>query len=97
MTDDHIAGTAEEFRDFFAEVFATMDAEPVSRRFKVRSAGLEIGYEDGDPVFTVAGRSVRADFRRRWLPEHPVPVRPGRNSVFSFIPTTGNRVKVRIK
>ena len=89
--------TPEEYRDFFAEVFAAMDAEPKARKARVFSEGLEIGLSEGEPVFRTDAGSVRANFRRRWLAEHPVPVRPGRTAVFTFLPTSGNRVKVRVK
>ena len=97
MTEMEAVRTPKEFRDFFAEVFAMMDAEPVSRKFRVSSDGLEIDFAGGNPVFRIGAQAVDADFRGRWLPEHPVPVKLSGQSVFSFVPTTGNRVKVRIK
>ena len=89
--------TPEECRAFFAEVFAALDASPREMKVKVFAERLRIDLVEGDPVFTTAGGSAKADFRRRWLAEHPVPVTLGRASVFTFVPTTGNRVKVRIK
>ena len=89
--------TPEEFRDFFAGVFSELDANPREMKVKVFGKGLEIDLVDGNPVFTAGGKSARADFRRRWLAEHPVPARLGRTSVFTFLPTSGNRVKVRIR
>ena len=89
--------TPEEYRAFFAEVFAALDATPRTTKVKVFGEGLTIDLVDGNPVFKTAGGSVKANFRLRWLAEHPVPVELGRNSVFTFVPTTGNRVKVRVK
>ena len=82
---------------FFAEVFSQLDAVPVKCRVKVVAEGLEIGFAGGNPVFRVGDETVVANFRGRWLPEHPVPVVLGKSAVFTFVPTTGNRVKVRIR
>ena len=89
--------TAEEFRAFFAEVFAALDATSRIVKVKVSGEGLQIDLVDGEPVFSVGGGLAKACFRRRWLAEHPVPVKLGRTSVFTFVPTSGNRVKVRVK
>ena len=93
--------TPEEYRDFFAGVFAELDARP--RRTGVRFAAEELTIDlvDGEPVFImpVDGivRRARASFRRRWLAEHPVPLRltGRREHVFKLLPASGNRVKVR--
>ena len=86
--------TPREVRDMFAEIFAEMDANPRAMAMKAL-AEFEIGLEDGEPVFSCGGKSFHAKFRGRWLAEHPVPlkVRPG--STIRFVPTTGNRVKMR--
>ena len=89
--------TPEEYRAFFAEVFAALDATPRTMKVKVFGNGLAIDLVDGNPVFKTTNGSVKADFRRRWLAEHPVPLTIGKKSVFTFVPTTGNRVKVRVK
>ena len=89
--------TPEEYRAFFAEVFAVLDATPRMMKVKVFGEGLTIDLVDGNPVFKTAGGSAKADFRLRWLAEHPVPIALGKKSVFTFVPTTGNRVKVRVK
>jgi len=89
--------TPSDYRTFFAEVFAALDASPREMKVKVFAEGLRIDLVEGDPVFTTPEGSAKADFRRRWLAEHPVPVTLGKTSVFTFVPTTGNRVKVRIK
>ena len=89
--------TPEEYRAFFAEVFAALDATPRSMKVKVFAEGLTIDLVEGNPVFKTAGGSAKADFRLRWLAEHPVPIMLGKKSVFTFVPTTGNRVKVKVK
>ena len=89
--------TPEEYRAFFAEVFSALDATPRLIKVKVFAEGLTIDLVDGDPVFKTVGGSAKADFRLRWLAEHQVPLTLGKKSVFTFVPTTGNRVKVRVK
>ncbi len=89
--------TPGECRAFFAEVFAALDATPRLMKIKVFAEGLTIDLVEGNPVFKTAGGSAKADFRLRWLAEHPVPITLGKKSVFTFVPTTGNRVKVRVK
>ena len=89
--------TPEEYRAFFAEVFAALDATPRKMKIKVFGEGLTIDLVDGNPVFKTTNGSAKADFRLRWLAEHPVPIALGKKSVFTFVPTTGNRVKVRVK
>lgn len=88
---------AEKYREFFAGVFALMDAEPKARKVKVFAEKLTIDVDCGNPVFSAAGESAVADFRRRWIAEHRVPFTVAESAVFSFTPTTGNRVKVRIR
>lgn len=88
----------------FAEVFASLDANP--RRLDVDvyaecepQLDVVMTIVDGNPVFMVDGRGVKcADFRRRWLAEHPVPLEFRRNGPTRLImtPTGGNRIKVRL-
>ena len=92
-----------ELKGYFAEVFADLDANP--RRLMVavdvhndRGALASIAFEDGEPVFRREDRrDARADFRGRWLAEHPVPLRFPEYGRLKLVlePTTGNRVKVR--
>lgn len=90
-------------KGYFAEIFADLDADPrplmvLVRAYNDRHARVSIGFADGEPVFSIEGRrDVRAEFRGRWLPEHPVPlVLPeyGKGRLV-LTPTDGNRVKVR--
>ncbi len=88
---------------YFAEVFAALDAMPRPLHVEVETANAAganaaIDFERGEPVFRIEGRgAAHANFRRRWIAEHPVPLllsRRGKTHL-TFIPTTGNRVKVR--
>lgn len=104
-TPDLVSGaTPEEYRDFFAAVFADLDANPRETGVRFKADDLVIDVVNGNPVFiTPTGDAesiplrLQADFRGRWLPEHPVPLRfhGSKTHVLRFVPTTGNRVKVR--
>ena len=93
----------EFVRNCFAEVFASLDERP--RRLKVEVfAENELGAEvlmsfvDGNPVFIVEGRGIcAADFRRRWIAEHPVPLSfKGKGPTkLEMTPVDANRVRVR--
>ena len=102
-TPELVSGkTPEEYRDFFAAVFADLDANPRKSGVKFAAEDLTIDVVQGNPVFIVGEESdspqrLAADFRSRWLPEHPVPLKFTDRKIHTlrFIPTTGNRVKVR--
>ena len=94
---------ARALRGYFAEVFASLDAQPRRVELSVDAANdsrarVEIDCLGGDVVFRVEGRpEARTSFRGRWLAEHPVPLTfpaSGRCHLI-LTPTTGNRVKVR--
>ena len=89
--------TAEELMGQFAAVLSELDASPREVSFEVRAPGAVLDYDRGEPVFVVDGRAVRAKFRGRWLAEHDVPLELGGKKVFRLIPTSGNRVKVRVR
>ena len=60
--------------------------------------GAAISLVDGEPVFIIDGKGVaNADFHKRWIAEHPVPLVLRRGGATRLImePTVGNRVKVR--
>ena len=90
-------------RDCFAAVFASLDERP--RRLLVdvyaeNESGAEVlmSFVDGNPVFMVEGRGLSAaDFRRRWIAEHPVPLvfRAKGPTRLLMVPADANRVKVR--
>jgi hypothetical protein len=93
----------EFLRDCFAEILASLDERPRRLRVDVH-AGSESRSEtvltmvDGNPAFIIDGNGVTcANFRRRWIAEHPVPLvfSQDRTTRLVMIPTTGNRVKVR--
>ncbi len=92
--------TAEKLKAFFAAIFADLDANP--RRLSVRlvledaPAPCRLDLKNGEPHFFVGEESARANFRHRWIAEHPVPMNLLPGLKMTFIPTTGNRVKVRI-
>ena len=90
--------TPEEYRDFFAEVFADLDGNPRETGVRFKADDLTIDLVNGNPTFRIGNAECTADFRGRWLPEHPVPLRfhGSKTHVLRFVPTTGNRVKVRM-
>ena len=97
-TPDLVSGTTpEEYRDFFAAVFADLDGNPRETGVRFKADDLVIDIVNGNPVFRIGNAECAADFRGRWLPEHPVPLRfyGPKLHVLRFVPTTGNRVKVR--
>ena len=96
---DPSAPAAAFLRACFASVLASLDERP--RRILVDvcagpSASIDFG--NGQPLFRVGKGEAQADFRGRWLPEHPVPLAlsPAGATRLLFVPTSGNRVKVRL-
>jgi len=92
-------------RDCFAAVFASLDERPRPLAVDVyaeNEEGLSVSVDivGGNPVFAMEGQPpAAADFRRRWLAEHPAPLvfrRRGATRLL-MMPTTGNRVKVRLR
>ena len=92
-----------ELKAYMAQVFASLDERPRALLLDIdvaneRGASVSIDLVDGEPVFIVDGhKGVKANFRRRWLAEHPVPLvlRRGRCRLV-LEPTTRNRVRVRL-
>lgn len=64
-------------------------------------SGLDIDPTDGNLVVSAAGESAKLSLRRRWIPEHPVPMVFGqsagcvRRTVLLIDPVDGNRFRVR--
>ena len=94
----------EFLRDCFAQVFASLDERPRPLEVDVyveceSLSEVAITLVDGNPVFIIDGRGVKcADFRRRWLAEHPVPLvlrRRGATRLY-MESATGNRIKVSV-
>ena len=94
----------EFLRHCFAAVFASLDERPRELVVDVFAecetlSDAVVTIVDGNPVFIVDGRGVTcADFRRRWIAEHPVPLVLRRKGAtrLKMVPTSGNRVKVRV-
>ena len=94
----------EFLRDCFAAIFASLDERPRPLAVDVyveceSLAEAAITLVDGNPVFIIDGRGVTcADFRRRWLAEHPVPLVLKRRGATRLMmtPTSGNRIKVSV-
>ncbi len=93
---------SEELKGCFAQIFSALDADPkemLVKLFPVGGTGGSIDFDNsGRLLFSLSDNSPTvANFRGRWLAEHPVPLKlhPFSASNFIFKPTTGNRVKVR--
>ena len=98
--DDSIVRESAEipqaFRGFFAEVFARLDAVPKRSVLKLLKGGCLVDLVEGEPCFIAPdGSRAQANCRGRWLAEHPVPLALRAGDRLTFVPTTGNRVKVR--
>lgn len=81
-----------------------MDGRPQKMCLVVEAdvpSGLDIDPSDGDLVASAAGESAKLPLRRRWIPEHPVPMEFGqsgggvRRTVLLIDPVDGNRFRVR--
>ena len=93
----------DEFRSYFTDIFRSVDAMPRKLLVGVvtrndREAAAWIDFEDGEPVFHVEGRKpVKGSLSKRWIPEHPVPLRfheYGRTNLV-LEPTGDGRIRVR--
>ena len=92
-----------ELRRCFAAILSELDARPRPLRVRVETANAEgaaasLDFDaEGRVVFGVTGRkNAVADFRRRWLADHPVPLALGPRPVtLLFEPVSGNRVRIR--
>jgi len=90
--------------DFFADVFAALDAAPRAVEAEIDFSETGVGeavvidLEKGEPVFCQPGaESFRCKFGGRWLAEHDVPMALSRGKTrLCLTPTDGNRVKVRL-
>ena len=94
----------EFLRGCFAAIFASLDERPrllsvdVFARYESGEEAV-LDMKKGDPVFSVGvAKSAEANFRLRWIAEHPVPLSisgPGPVRL-EMLPASGNRVKVRL-
>ena len=89
----------QEVSGYFLELARRLDERPRKMRLVVESsvpASLDFDPKDGSPSVSVCGERCRFDIRRRWIPEHPVPLEFGaRPTVLLVDPVDGNRFRVR--
>ena len=92
-----------ELKGYFLEVFNSIDAAPRKLFVSVvtendRDAAASVDFEDGEPVFRVEGRKpFKGSFSKRWIPDHPVPLRFRRRGATRLVlePADGGRIRVR--
>ena len=96
----------EELAGYFTEIARRLDAHPQKMRLVIESTVpvcLDFDPEDGDPVVSVGGLERKFRIRRRWIPEHPVPLAIGaphaalRRIVLLIDPVEENRFRVRAR
>jgi hypothetical protein len=88
-----------EVAGYFIQLAEKLDERPRKMRLSIESsvpAFLDFDPTDGNPAVCVAGETCRFDIRRRWLPEHPIPLVFGpKPTVLLVDPVDGNRFRVR--
>ena len=88
-----------EVAGYFVQLAEKLDERPRKMRLYVESsvpAFLDFDPADGNPSVCVAGETHHFDIRRRWLPEHPVPLVFGPEPTVLLVdPVDGNRFRVR--
>lgn len=88
----------DEIAGYFTEIAQRLDGHPQKMRLVVESTvpvSLDFDPADGRPVVFAGGAMRKFDMRRRWLPEHPVPLEFGPSPVVLLIdPIDGNRFRV---
>jgi len=95
--------TPRGVEDFFADVFAALEASPRELRVELdfREAApaepIVLDLVGGEPVWRQAGRNAaHGRLRGRWLALHAVPLPLPRGIArFRLSPASGNRIKVR--
>jgi hypothetical protein len=89
----------QEVAGYFLEFARRLDERPRKMRLVIEStvqASLDFEPKDGNPAVSVCGERCRFDIRRRWIPEHPVPLEFSRQPLTLLIdPVEGNRFRVR--
>ncbi|MBP5285862.1 MAG: hypothetical protein ILO34_07140 [Kiritimatiellae bacterium] len=84
--------------EFLSGVFASMAERPraIAATVDLRGAGeLSLDLKDGEiEVSGADGERARRDFRRRWLAEHPVPLKLGGRTELKMEPAGGGRTRV---
>ena len=88
-----------EVAGYFVQLAEKLDEWPQKMRLSIESsvpAFLDFDPKDGNPTISVAGETHHFDIRRRWLPEHPVPLVFGPEPTVLLVdPVDGNRFRVR--
>ncbi len=88
-----------EVAGYFVQIAEKLDEQPRKMRLFIESsvpAFLDFDPSDGNPAVCVAGETHHFDIRRRWLPEHPLPLAFGpKPTVLLIDPVAGNRFRVR--
>ena len=103
--------SSKEIAGYFVELARRLDAKPQRMRLVIESTvpvSIDFAPSDGNPVVSVGDETTRFDIRRRWIPEHPVPLNLGpdpmlegavaikrRRTVLLIDPVDGNRFRVR--
>ena len=94
--------SCEALRQYFAEVFSSLDERPrqILVTLDVRNdAGVKfaIDFLRGELSFCAGAASLQVPLRKRYIPEHPVPLDLPVSGVAKFVmtPASGNRVRVR--
>ena len=100
-----VNASPEEIAGYFAELARSLDAQPWKMRLVIEStvpATLDFDPADGNPSVTVGDETVKFSLRRRWIPEHPVPLELGpvptrrvKRTTLLVDPVDGNRFRVR--
>ena len=92
----------KEVAGYFVELARRLDECPRKMRLAIESSVpfvLDFDPADGNPVVSVGGGSEKFNIRRRWIPEHPVPISlgGGRCRVVLLIdPVDSNRFRVHV-
>lgn len=105
-----VNASPDELACYFIELARRLDEKPQKMRLMIEStepAVLDFDPTDGNPTVTVGGRTRKFDVRRRWIPEHPVPLQFGpdpkdegsvpkmlRRTVLLIDPVDNNRFRV---
>lgn len=95
----------EEVAGYFMELARHLDAKPRRMRLVIESTvplSLDFSPADGQPTVTVGGETAAFNVRRRWIPDHPVPLALGpapsrrmKRTTLLIDPVDGNRFRVR--
>jgi hypothetical protein len=91
----------KEIAGYFVELARRLDARPRKMRLMIESTvpfALDFDPADGNPVVEVGASKEKFNIRRRWIPEHPVPlmIDGGRRAVLLIDPVDGNRFRVHV-